>query len=318
MAFAVVFPGQGSQSVGMLADLASEHNEIKTTFAEASDIFGQDLWNLAQYGPKEVIGNTRITQPLMFCAAVAIWRVLRAQGMDRPVAVAGHSLGEFAAMVAADILTFSDAIALVAKRALLMDSAVPEGEGAMAAVLGMEDQIVVDLCASISGERISEAVNFNSPGQIAISGHLDAIEKTLAAAREQGCRRAIMLDVSAPNHCSLMKPVGVQLAKLIDGITFSNPRVPIVQNATATAPADLSTLLSQLKSHVFSPVYWTKSIQTLRDTYEASVIIEAGPGKVLTGLSKRIDRTLPTLPVDSPETLAKALEAISAKQELCS
>lgn len=318
MVFAVVFPGQGSQSVGMLADLALEHSEIKTTFGEASDIFGQDLWKLAQEGPKETLGDTRITQPLMFCAAVAVWRVLRAQGMQKPAAVAGHSLGEFAAMVAADVLPFSDAMALVVQRASLMATAVPDGEGGMAALLGMEDQAVVDLCASISGERISEAVNFNSPGQIAISGHLDALEKTLVAAKEQGCRKALMLDVSVPNHSSLMKPAAARLAEKIDALTFSDSSMPLIQNATAVAAADLPTLLGHLKSHVYNPVYWTRSVETLRDTYKARVIIESGPGKVLTGLSRRIDRKLPTFPVDSPETLASALEAISTEQEACS
>lgn len=318
MTIAVVFPGQGSQSVGMLAELADQHKQVAETFAEASEVIQRDLWQLSQDGPAQVLGDTRVTQPLMFTAGVAVWRVLRAQGLNMPAAVAGHSLGEFAAMVAADALSFSDGLQLVNERATLMAAAVPEGEGGMAALLGMDDQAVTDLCASISGERISEAVNFNAPGQVAISGHLDALEKTVAAAKAQGCRKAMMLAVSVPNHSSLMQPAGQALAKTMDGLSFSMPAVPLVQNATAKAPVDLPTLLDHLKSHVYNPVYWTNTVQTLRDVHGVSLIIEAGPGKVLTGLSKRIDRALPTLPVESPETLVAALEAASSHSETSS
>ncbi|MFK7861024.1 MAG: ACP S-malonyltransferase [Granulosicoccus sp.] len=316
MTFAVVFPGQGSQSVGMLAALAEQYDEVALTFAEASDCLGKDLWQLAQQGPAEVLGDTRVTQPLMFTADIAVWRVLKAQGLGSPAAVAGHSLGEFAALVASNALSFEDAIKLVDERAMLMAAAVPDGEGGMAALLGMDDQAVVELCASITGERISEAVNFNSPGQVAISGHLDAIEKTLAAAKEKGCRKAMMLAVSVPNHSSLMKPAGIVLSEKIDRLNFSAPDMPLVQNATARAAEDLPALLGHLKSHVYNPVYWTRSIETLRDVHGVSLIIESGPGKVLTGLSKRIDRALPTLPVESPETLATALEAASTHMEI--
>ena len=315
MTIAVVFPGQGSQGVGMLAALADQHQQVADTFAEASEVLKQDLWQLSQDGPAESLGDTRITQPLMFSSGVAVWRVLQAQGLSLPAAVAGHSLGEFAAMVAANVLSFSDGLSLVKERAALMAAAVPEGEGGMAALLGMEDQAVIDCCASITGERVSEAVNFNAPGQVAISGHLDALEKTVTAAKAQGCRKAMMLAVSVPNHSSLMQPAGQALARSMDSLNFSMPDVPLVQNATAKAPNDLPTLLSQLKSHVYSPVYWTSTVQNLRDVYGVSLIIEAGPGKVLTGLSKRIDRALPTMPVDSPDTLAAALEAALSHSE---
>ena len=315
MTFAVVFPGQGSQSVGMLAELAKQHKEVTDTFAEAAEVLGRDIWQLAQEGPAETLSDTRTTQPLMFTAGVAVWRVLRAQGLGMPGAVAGHSLGEFAAMVAADALSFTDGLSLVQQRATLMAAAVPEGEGGMAALLGMDDQAVIDLCASVSGERVSEAVNFNAPGQVAISGHLDALEKTVAAAKEQGCRKAMMLAVSVPNHSSLMQGAGHELAAAIDKLSFSMPVVPLIQNATAMAAADLPSLLGHLKSHVYNPVYWTSSVQALRDSHGVSLVIEAGPGKVLTGLSRRIDRALPTLPVESPTTLAAALEAASAHME---
>ena len=311
MTVAVVFPGQGSQSVGMLAELAQAHVEVKQTFEEAADVLGKDLWQLAQDGPVEALADTRVTQPLMFTSGVAIWRVLREQGLPMPAAVAGHSLGEFVAMVAANALSFTEALALVQQRATLMAAAVPEGAGGMAALLGMQDQAVIDLCASISGERISEAVNFNAPGQVAISGHLDALEKTVAAAKEQGCRKAMMLAVSVPNHSSLMREAGDELAKSIDQLSFVAPEVPVIQNATARAADDFPMMLERLKAHVYSPVYWTDTVCTLRDQYSATLILEAGPNKVLTGLSKRIDRALPTLPVNSPATLEAALAAVA-------
>ena len=310
MAFAVVFPGQGSQSVGMLAQMAEAHDVVNTTFAEASDIIGQDIWSLAQSGPAEVLSDTRITQPLMFTSGVAVWRVLREQGLPMPSAVAGHSLGEFVALVAADVLSFADAVTLVKQRAELMAAAVPEGEGGMAALIGMDDQAVVELCESVTGERIVEAVNFNAPGQVAISGHIDALQATVEKAREQGCRKALMLAVSVPNHSSLMRSAGESLATTMETLTWGEPTVPLVQNATAVAAEDSVTLLSHLKSHVYNPVYWTRTIETLRDRHGVSTIIEAGPGKVLTGLGKRIDRALPTLPVDSPDTLSAALDAV--------
>ncbi len=312
MTFAVVFPGQGSQSVGMLAELAKEYDQVGATFAEASDHLKLDLWALSQDGPADRLSDTRITQPLMFTSGIAVWRVLHSQGLPMPGAMAGHSLGEFAAMVAAGSLPFVDGLSLVQQRATLMAAAVPEGEGGMAALLGMEDEAVVELCASVTGDRVSEAVNFNAPGQVAISGHLDALEKTLAAAKEAGCRKAMMLAVSVPNHSSLMQPAGQELANVIDSLTFTMPQMPLVQNATAKAAADLDTLLAHLKTHVHNPVYWTRTIQTLRDDHGVTLVIEAGPGKVLTGLSKRIDRALPTLPVDSPATLAAALDAVAA------
>jgi len=293
----------------MLAELANEHSEVQATFAEASDLLGQDLWALAQAGPVESLNDTRITQPLMFTSGVAIWRVLRASGLPMPSVMAGHSLGEFAALVASEALSFSDGVELVKRRSTLMADAVPEGEGGMAALIGMEDESVDELCKSISGEHVTEAVNFNAPGQVAISGHLDALERTVELAREKGVKKAVMLAVSVPNHSSLMRPAGIELATTIDTLSWSFPIVPLVQNATAIAPADLTTLLDHLKAHVYNPVYWTKTVETLRDTYGISCVIEAGPGKVLTGLGRRIDRKLPTLPVYSPSTLEAAIES---------
>jgi [acyl-carrier-protein] S-malonyltransferase len=296
----------------MLAALAAEHSVVQSTFAEASESLGQDLWTLSQTGTKEALADTRITQPLMFTSGVAVWRVMQEAGFPHPTAFAGHSLGEFAAMVAAQMLSFEDGIKLVQRRAELMASAVPEGQGGMAALIGMDDAAVVELCESVTGERISEAVNFNAPGQVAISGHLDALEATLVKAKEQGCRKALMLAVSVPNHSSLMRPAGLELAKTIDSIAWAEPSRPLLQNATAAVAADLPASLTHLKAHVYNPVYWTRTIEALRDNHGITSVIEAGPGKVLTGLAKRIDRSLPTLPVDSPETLAAAMDALAA------
>lgn len=315
MTFAVVFPGQGSQSVGMLAELAESAEQIKTTFDEAADVLGQNLWQLSQDGPPDALSDTRVTQPLMFTSGVAVWRALRAQGMPMPGALAGHSLGEFVALVAAESLSFADGLKLVQHRAQLMSEAVPQGEGGMAALIGMDDEAVVELCQSISGERISEAVNFNAPGQVAISGHLDALQKTLSAAREQGCRKAMMLAVSVPNHSSLMRDAGRQLAQTIDSLSFNEPAVPLLQNSTAAAANGLDEMLEHLKAHVYSPVYWTRTVLKLRDEHGVTTIIEAGPGKVLTGLSKRIDRALPTLPVDSSDNLQQAVATVNGQSE---
>ena len=315
MTFSVVFPGQGSQSVGMLADLAAEFSVVGRTFTECADVLGKDLWALAQSGPAEALSDTRVTQPLMFTADIAVWRCLREQGLPMPAAVAGHSLGEFAALVAADAVSFADGLRLVDKRATLMAAAVAEGEGGMAALIGMDDESVVALCESLSGERITEAVNFNAPGQVAISGHLDALEKTCELAREKGARKAVMLPVSVPNHSSLMRNAGEQLAMAIDAANFSSPSVPVVQNASATAAGTLQALIASLKQHVYSPVQWTRTIQTLIAHYGVETVIESGPGKVLTGLGKRIDRSVPTLAIDSGESIAAAINAVVASPQ---
>lgn len=312
MTFAVVFPGQGSQKVGMLSELAAEHECVAEVFAEASGIFEQDLWTLAQTGPAEALADTRVTQPLMFTSGVAVWRCLQNVGLGEPCAVAGHSLGEFVAMVAAGVLSFADGCLLIKHRAALMANAVPEGEGGMAALLGMEDDDVLALCQELNGERVVEAANFNSPGQVVISGHLDAIQRAVEEAQARGARKAMMVPVSVPNHSALMQDAGAKLAEIMDGITFNEPRFPVVQNAQATAPADLAALLASLKKHVYSPVQWTRSVQALKHDYGVSTLIEAGPGKVLTGLSKRIDRSLPCLPVDSAESLTAAVNTLQS------
>ncbi len=309
MKIALVFPGQGSQSVGMLAELAERGDTVRDTFAEAADVLGTDLWAVSREGPRDALADTRVTQPLMFVADLAVHRALVAAGLPAPVAVAGHSLGEFAALVAAGAIGFADGLRLVRARAGFMAEAVPEGEGGMAAILGLDDSAVVSLCESLAGTRIVEAVNFNAPGQVAISGHVDAIERAVDEAKARGAKRALVLPVSVPNHSSLMRGAGAQLAERIDALDWTMPAVPVVQNASAAAPADLDALLSSLRTHVHDPVRWTASVEALRDVHGAELVLECGPGKVLAGLVKRIDRGLQCVAVDSPASIDKALEA---------
>jgi [acyl-carrier-protein] S-malonyltransferase len=311
MKFAVVFPGQGSQSVGMLSELASEYAQIGDTFDEAADVLGTDYWALSQTGTDADLADTRVTQPLMFISGIAVWRVLQSLDIPAPAVIAGHSLGEFSALVASGALAFKDGLQLVARRAELMSQAVPDGEGGMAALIGMSDEDVIAVCNEITGTRISEAVNFNAPGQVAISGHVDALQKTVELASERGARKAIMLAVSVPNHSSLMREAGANLAQTIDSLTWSMPSVPLVQNAQASVPSDLDALLTSLRAHVFSPVQWTRSVETMRDQYNTEAVIEVGPGKVLSGLGRRIDKALPTMPTESKASLDKVLQSIS-------
>lgn len=291
----------------MLAELATACPVVGQTFDEASAVLGYDLWDLVQKGPVDKLGDTRFTQPAMFVAGMATWRVLVEQGMATPAAVAGHSLGEFTALCAAGALSFEAAVALVNRRASLMATAVADGEGGMAALLGMDDAAVVALCESLSGERIVEAVNFNAPGQVAISGHRDALERTLPEAKAQGAKRAVMLPVSVPNHSSLMREPGAQLATAIRDIDWTMPGIPLVQNAQAAVPASLDALLDSLCDHVYSPVYWTRTIEHLRDSHGITRIVECGPGKVLAGLVRRIDRQLEVEAVDRPEAVEAAI-----------
>jgi len=311
MKIAAVFPGQGSQSVGMLSELASEYVQIGETFAEAADTLGTDYWALSQTGTDVELADTRVTQPLMFISGIAVWRVLQSLDMPTPAVIAGHSLGEFSALVASGALEFTDGLKLVARRAELMSQAVAEGEGGMAALIGMSDDDVIAVCNEVTGDRISEAVNFNAPGQVAISGHVDALKKTVELASERGARKAIMLAVSVPNHSSLMRDAGAQLAQTIDSLSWSMPSITLVQNAQASVPNDLDALLASLRAHVFSPVQWTRSFETMRDQYNVEAVIEVGPGKVLSGLGRRIDKAVPTMPTESKASLDKVLQTIS-------
>lgn len=287
---AFVFPGQGSQQLGMLADLAEKHDIIEQTFVEASDVLGYDLWDLVQ-NDAEKLSETDKTQPALLTASVALWRLWEQQGGDKPAYVAGHSLGEYSALVCAGVIAFADAVELVKLRGEYMQQAVPAGEGAMAAIIGLDDDKVVAACESASG--IVSAVNFNSPGQVVIAGHVAAVEEAMVNAKEAGAKRALPLPVSVPSHCELMIPAGAKLAEKLDTIVFHTPSYTLVQNVTAQAVSDPSVIKANLVSQLSEPVLWTQTVVLLSELGVTSTI-ECGPGKVLSGLNKRIVKGLET------------------------
>lgn len=308
MTLSAVFPGQGSQSPGMLSELAQEHALVAETFTEASDHLGYDLWDLCQNADAEKLRQTDITQPLMFVSGYAVWRVWQQTGGATPTMMAGHSLGEYTALTAAGALTFARAVPLVALRGKLMADAVAPGVGGMAAVIGMEDDAVRQMCEELTTpDGIVEAVNFNSPGQVVISGHIAALEKACVDAKERGARKAVMLPVSVPNHSSLMEPARAELADAIAAAKLRMPDIPVMQNADATIPADVEILRRSLQNHVVNPVQWTSTIQKMKEL-GITMQVELGPGKVLAGLCKRIDKSITGMPVENIATLTKALD----------
>jgi [acyl-carrier-protein] S-malonyltransferase len=298
----MVFPGQGSQSQGMLADLAAQHDEVTDTFTLASNVIGYDLWDLVQNGPVEKLNETVVTQPAMLAAGVATWRCWQKLGGVSPAGMAGHSLGEYTALVCAGAIEFEDAVRVVQRRAELMQNAVPAGEGAMAALLGLDDQAVLDVCENASGIGVAEAVNFNSPGQVVVAGHRGAIERAIELAKEAGARRAIMLAVSVPSHSTLMLPAGEVLAESLDAAAFQAPSIRVINAVDATPYTDADDIRGRLTRQVSSPVHWVDTVQRLIAD-GADSIVECGPGKVLTGLIKRIDRSVPGVCIESPEAL---------------
>jgi [acyl-carrier-protein] S-malonyltransferase len=306
---AFLFPGQGSQSVGMLGGLAGAYGEVRETFAEASDVLGRDLWSLAAEGPAEELDRTENTQPAMLAAGVAVWRCWRRRGGTMPAAVAGHSLGEYTALVCAGALDFADAVGLVAERARLMQAAVPAGQGAMAAILGLDDAQVIAVCAEQAQGEVLAAVNFNAPGQVVIAGAADAVERGVAAAKAAGAKRAMVLPVSVPSHCALMQDSAEQLAGRLAATTIRLPSVPVLHNVSVASADSPDTLRRLLAQQLYSPVRWVETIRALAGM-GITTAVEAGPGKVLTGLSKRIDKTITTLPVLDAAGLDHALEVI--------
>ncbi|MBR7888529.1 ACP S-malonyltransferase [Marinomonas sp. A79] len=285
---AFVFPGQGSQQLGMLADIAEKHDIIEQTFAQASQVLGYDLWNLVQ-NDAEKLNQTDKTQPALLTASVALWRLWEQQGGAKPAYVAGHSLGEYSALVCAGVMAFADAVALVKLRGEYMLEAVPAGEGAMAAIIGLDDEKVIKACEEASG--IVSAVNFNSPGQVVIAGHVAAVEAAMVKAKEAGAKRALPLPVSVPSHCELMVPAGKKLAEKLESIEFSAPSCILVQNVTAQAVSDPQTIKANLVAQLSEPVLWTQSVQLLSEL-GVDTTFECGPGKVLSGLNKRIVKGL--------------------------
>jgi [acyl-carrier-protein] S-malonyltransferase len=305
---AFVFPGQGSQKVGMLADLVAAFPEVKNTFAEASDALDYDMWALVQEGEQAQLNLTETTQPVLLTASVAVWRLWLAQGGLRPAMMAGHSLGEFSALVCAGAIDFADAVRLVRARGQYMQTAVPVGEGAMAAVLGLDDAKIEEICAATEG--VVEAVNYNSPGQVVVAGHTQAVEAALGALKDAGAKRAMLLPVSAPFHTSLMRPAGEKLAQALAELTINAPVIPVVHNVHAQTEANPAQIKELLTQQIYSAVKWVSCVQTMTDS-GIEMTVECGPGKVLSGLNKRIQKSLQCLNVESPETLEAALAAVA-------
>ena len=307
MTLAFVFPGQGSQSVGMLKDLAENFSEVSATFQEASDALGYDLWSLIQEGPAEKLNSTDVTQPAMLASGVATWRIWQAKGGAIPQVMAGHSLGEYSALVCAGSLSFVDAVKLVSQRGKFMMEAVPAGTGAMAAILGMDDEAVRQVCLEAADGEVLEAVNYNSPGQVVVAGNKSAIERVTILAKEKGAKRALELPVSVPSHCALMQPAADQLAEVLAGITFNTPTIPVFNNVDVTAADSEADIRDALKRQLFSPVRWVEIIEKM-STDGVDKVIECGPGKVLVGLNKRINKSMVSAALVDTASIEAALE----------
>lgn len=307
MSYAFVFPGQGSQSVGMLNELAEESSIVQETFQEASEALGYDLWDIVSQGPAEKLNQTNITQPAMLTAGIAVLRVLADKVELSPSYYAGHSLGEYTALVASGVLSLADGVKLVEKRGVLMQSAVPAGEGAMAAILGLEDDVIVEVCNKAAG--IVEAVNFNSPGQVVIAGAKEAVDNSLSMFEKAGAKRVVPLAVSVPSHCSLMKPASVSLASELEKITFSNSSKPVIHNATVESYTEQADIKNALVKQLFQPVQWVKTVEKMK-AQGVEQLFELGPGKVLMGLNRRIDKKMGMQAVFDTKTLEKALVLI--------
>lgn len=307
MTFAAVFPGQGSQTVGMLGELAAAMPVARATFDAAGEALGYDLWQVVAEGPEARLNATECTQPALLAAGIAVWRAWRERGGAAPAAFAGHSLGEYTALVAAGALDFKEAVALVAFRGRAMQDAVPGGAGAMAAILGLDDDAVRAACREAAGTGdVVAAANFNAPGQVVIAGHSAAVGRVIEATRAAGARRAVLLPVSVPSHCMLMRPAAAELAERLRGVTLRAPNVPVVHNCDAQVHAEPDAIRAALVAQLDQPVLWVDCVRRLR-TMGVSRVLEMGPGKVLTGLGKRIDRELATAPVNDTATLDDAL-----------
>ncbi len=307
---AFVFPGQGSQSVGMLNALAESYPLVRQTFDEASDAVDVDLWALASNGPAEDLNQTFNTQPAMLAAGVAVWRVWRQLQGASPEMMAGHSLGEYTALVCAGSMAFKDAASLVAERGRLMQQAVPQGEGAMAAILGLDDDQVRTLCDQAAAGDVVEAVNYNSPGQVVIAGSAVAVERAMELAKEAGARRTIALPVSVPSHCALMKPAAKKLQLKLADVTIETPRITVIHNVSVSSESDAEVIRQRLVEQLHAPVRWVETVQKMQAD-GIGMLVEAGPGKVLTGLARRIDRKLNAVALFEPRGFDDLLESIN-------
>lgn len=306
LTLAMIFPGQGSQSIAMQADLAEKFPEVKETYREASEQLGYDLWHLVQEGPQDKLDDTVVTQPAMMAAGVACWRVWQKSGGEIPAIIAGHSLGEYTALVCAGVFQFSSAVRLLRRRAELMQKAVPAGQGAMAAIIGLDNETVVAVCLNAEQGQVVQAVNFNSPGQVVIAGLRPAVERAAELAKNAGARRAVLLSVSVPAHCKLMEPAARELADALSVSEMSAPSIPVISNADVVAYENVEQIRDGLRRQLFSPVRWSETIQLMVEE-GANKVVECGPGKVLTGLTRRIDKRVSSACLDSTAALEAAL-----------
>lgn len=311
MKLAMVFPGQGSQSAGMQAALAAEFPEVRRVYEEAGDTLGVDLWRITQATTQEQLDETVNTQPAMLAAGYACWTIWKQRGGCDAVFMAGHSLGEYTALVCAGAIQFADALRLVRRRAELMQAAVPAGQGAMAALLGLDDAAVIDVCEQVANGEVVSAVNFNAPGQVVIAGDKAAVERATVAAKSAGAKRAILLNVSVPSHCELMRDASVELADTLATAAISETGVPVINNADVVPYVSVEQIRDGLRRQLFSPVRWVETIKYMV-TKDAGLLVECGPGKVLAGLTRRIDRSLAAEFIDSPESLDNAIHAASS------
>ena len=304
---AFVFPGQGSQSIGMLAELGAEHPIVIETFAEASEVLGYDLWQLVQHGEADQLNQTHITQPALLTASVALWRLWLQQGGLMPSVLAGHSLGEYSALVCAGALEFTDAVRLVEARGQFMQAAVPPGEGAMAAIIGMDDDAIALACEASTQGQIVAPVNYNSPGQVVIAGSKAAVERAMVACKEAGAKRALPLPVSVPSHCALMLPAADNLRTMLSGIKVKVPTVSVVQNVDAKVANSAEAIVNNLVAQLHQPVLWSQCVESIAAS-GIELVVECGPGKVLNGLTKRINKTLHTASINDAASFAATLE----------
>ncbi|MFB1036634.1 MAG: ACP S-malonyltransferase, partial [Sinobacterium sp.] len=306
---AFVFPGQGSQKIGMLAGLAAVNPLVEETFQEASEVLGYDAWKLIQEGEQEEINLTERTQPILLASSVALWRLWEQHGGPQPKAMAGHSLGEWSALVCAGVVSFTDAVEIVRARGAFMQQAVPVGVGAMAAIMGVDDEVVISACADASQGQIATAVNFNAPGQVVIAGDTAAIARAIVICKKAGAKRAVELPVSAPFHTSLMRPAADNLKEIVDQKTFSAPQITVLHNVNANPESDPEAIKALMLEQIYQPVLWVDCVKGL-SSLGAEVLIECGPGRVLNGLSKRIDRGLTSLATDDVDSLDNALKSV--------
>ena len=310
MKFAFVFPGQGSQSVGMLNDLSASYPIVKHTYEQASEVLKQDLWKLVVDGPAEELNQTMNTQPAMLAASYACWQVFTGATEERAQIAAGHSFGEVSALTCAGAIGFEDAVLLARKRGELMQSAVPDGVGAMAAILGLDDESIENLCKQVhANDKVIEAVNYNAPGQVVVAGHSTAIDEFVDLAKEQGAKRALKLPVSVPAHSSLMRAAADQFAEVLTAIDMQLPEMTVLQNATLASPDSVESLKAALQAQLYSPVRWVDTINQVGE-FEVECVFELGPGKVLTGLNKRINKGIKSAGIFDNASLEAALQLI--------